>query len=119
MSNAGAGFVLFVIFVLISGITGLISHRLVNEDITVEINNTYIKRYGDQDIFHVVVVKSNGEREILQNKDCFWWWKYNSADIQDQLALAKNKQCRLTVTGWRWGYMNWFRNIAKYEVLPS
>ncbi len=110
-----AGFVLLVAFILISTISGFVSDRVITENIGGTVNDTYIKRYDDRDIFHVVIIKDNGETEIFQNRDSFWWWKYDSADIQHKITLAKNKPCRLTVTGWRWPFMSWFRNIVKYE----
>ena len=116
MSNSAAGFVIFAVIVILSLVSGLITDRFVVGDVNGVINNTYIKRYSDVDVFHVVIIKDNGEMEIFQNKDSWWWWKFDSADIQQKLELAKNKKCRVTVTGWRWPFMSWFRNIVKYEI---
>jgi len=119
VSNGAAGLALFAVIFGIFLVSGLITDRLVVDDVNGVINNTYIKRYNDVDVFHVVIIKDNGEMEIFQNKDCWLWGKFDSADIQQKLELAKNKKCRMTVTGWRLPFMSWFRNIVKYEILQT
>jgi len=52
------------------------------------------------------------DSEVFINKDSFWFFKFNSSDIQNQLNNNTNKPVTLTVTGIRFGFFSWYRNIV-------
>ena len=53
------------------------------------------------------LVYANGE--VFENTDVFWFWKYNSADLQARLVPGEHT---VKVTGWRVPLLGWHRNIV-------
>lgn len=105
--------ILAILGALVVGI-GFVPERLVVDEVTGTVTDKYIKRYSDSDYFHVVVEFSDGTTEVFQNHDALWWWKWNSADVQQ--AIEMGKTYRFTVTGWRVPLLSWFRNIVDYDA---
>lgn len=63
----------------------------------------------------LVVTYEDGQEEVLQNVDSFWWWKWNSADYQ--AALQPGNRYHFKVYGWRWPLFSMFRNIIAAEPI--
>jgi len=51
--------------------------------------------------------------ETFKNVDAFFALKYNSSDVYGR--LQENKRYRFTVTGLRFKYFSWYRNVLDYE----
>lgn len=105
--------VVFGVILAIGAAIGFIPERLAVDEVTGTVTDKYIKRYGDSDYFHVAVKYADGTTEVFQNKDALWWWKWDSADVQQELEIGKSY--RLTVIGWRVPFLSWFRNIVVAE----
>lgn len=48
--------------------------------------------------------------EVFENRDSWWVLKFNSSDVQGKLRVNGN-YC-LMVTGFRVGWLSWYRNIV-------
>lgn len=107
---------MFAVLSILGGCT-LIVQRTNVETIEGTVTDKYIKRVGEADRFFVVLTLEDGETLILQNKDAFWWGKFTSADIQQDIELEK--RYRMTVVGWRWPLLSLFQNIVRYEQLDE
>lgn len=70
------------------------------------------------------IVESSGEEtnskylvytndEVFENTDEFILWKFNSSDIQNQLAQADS--VNLEVIGWRIPFLSMYRNIVEIK----
>jgi hypothetical protein len=83
------------------------------------VTDLYIKRNGwgrsAKDTFFVVIQKNDGEKEILENSDSLFQWKWNSADFQQELEIGKTYIFK--VYGYRVPFLSWFRNIYSFEIL--
>lgn len=56
-----------------------------------------------------------GEKEVYENTDSMWYWKYNSADFYRD--IEQGKTYKLRVYGWRIPFFSMNRNII--EVSPN
>ncbi len=83
------------------------------------VTNQYIKRNGwgrtAKDTFFVVIQKNDGEKEIFENSDSLFQWKWNSSDFQQELEIGKTYTFK--VYGYRVPFLSWFRNIYSFEIL--
>ncbi len=102
-----------IVFSVVAAI-GLVPERLAVGQVQGTVTDKYIKRFGDNDYFHVVVQFDDGTTEIFHNHDALWWWKWNSADVQQKIKVGQTYH--FIVTGWRVPFLSWFRNIV--EVTP-
>jgi len=85
------------------------------------VTDQYIKRNGwgksSKDTFFVVIQKNDGEKEIFENSDSLFQWKWNSADFQQELEIGKTYTFK--VYGFRVPFLSWFRNIYSFEILEE
>lgn len=122
MSNRRGNLLIAAILLLIGGIvlTAIIIEiaRVTAVDyVEGKVVDKYIKRYDDADKFFFIVEKQDGSREVLQNTDELWFWKFNSADVYANIEVGK---CyRFKVVGWRIPFWSMFRNVVKYEEIGS
>lgn len=49
------------------------------------------------------------DQEVFENTDTVWYWKFDSADVQNSLEVGQTYQVR--VYGFRVPFLSWFRNI--------
>lgn len=99
-----------------------ISQKANVQTVEGRIVDTYIKRTGEStDTYHVAIEKTNGEVEVYQNHDAFFWGKFNSANVQQSLISVQESAavCTFTVTGWRVHFLSWFQNIVEYSCRAS
>lgn len=110
----GCGGLLFFILLLIAFVLGgiWIDYRSP-QTIQGVVTDTYIKRYNDNDYFHVVVEFENGTKEVFQNRDAFFIGKFNSADLQLEFKVGEGYL--LDVRGTRLQLFSKFRNITDAE----
>jgi len=81
------------------------------------VGDKFIKRTSKfEDSYHVMIENHDG-KVILQNRDSWWWGKFDSADVQYRMEVGK--EYRLTVTGWRIPLLSMFQNIVKVEEIPK
>lgn len=46
---------------------------------------------------------------VYENTDTVWYWKWNSADVYNDIEIGK--QCNARVYGFRIPFLSWFKNI--------
>lgn len=56
-----------------------------------------------------------GPGEVFANRDSLIHWKFDSADVQNN--LREGRAYRFTVTHWRIPFLSMFRNIIEYDSL--
>lgn len=109
--------VLFIVVIILLVGGGLWLGYRAPETVEGVVVDTYIKRYSDDDYFHVVVQYDDGTEEVFQNRDAFWIGKWNSADLQ--LVFEIGERYHFDVRGTRWPFMSEFRNITEATLIPS
>lgn len=108
----------FVLILVVCACTPFVSfglERMVIEEITVTIDEKYVKRQDDADVYMVAVTYEDGRTEVLENRDSLSWAKYNSHDVQHNLKVGG--KYKLLVTGWRVPFFSMTRNIAIADEL--
>lgn len=50
-----------------------------------------------------------GEKEVFENTDSWLFFKFDSADVQNEIELDKNN--KIKVAGWRVPFFSWYRNV--------
>lgn len=53
------------------------------------------------------------DKEVYENTDSVWYWKWDSADLYSQLEPGKTYTAR--VYGFRVPFLSWFRNIISVD----
>ena len=49
--------------------------------------------------------------EVFSNEDSFWYFKFNSSDVNNQITSNTGKKINIKVTGIRFPFFSWYRNI--------
>lgn len=104
--------ILLIILVLLL-LTGCSENNSSWEE-TVEctVQDKWIKRNGEVEKYLV-----SCDDEVYQITDNILYGKFNSSDIYARLKI--NKKYKLTVTGFRSGFLSAYRNINKFEELEN
>ena len=82
------------------------------QTVTCTINDKWIKRSDDKDIYLV-----SCDDEVYKITDLFYKGKFDSSNIYAK--LKKGKKYKLTVTGYRFGYLSSYQNINDYKLLED
>lgn len=113
---------LSLVAVGVLAIVSLLGAHVIMETLVVghptgQVVDTYAKRVDNKDRFYAALEYSDGTREVFENRDALWSWKFNSADVNQELVKAKQKgeRVRVRVTGVRLPISSWFRNITSLE----
>ncbi len=120
MFQKGQGLVEYVLFAFIAllvlvAVSGYVPSRAV----VMTVNGVVVDKYvatDDNTSKYYVAVKTDSGVETFKEDDSIWWLKFNSADVYQSLQLGKSYQ--LTVTGWRFPLLSWFRNIVRVDPAP-
>jgi hypothetical protein len=75
--------------------------------------NTYLQTDKNHGNYMVVIRKDGGRDEVFQDTDSLLFSKFDSSDVFDQLVRIRRQHRRVTVSvsGWRFPLMSWYRNI--------
>ena len=82
-----------------------------------EVIDKYVKTEGENDVFYVVGKKSNGKIEVFSNSDSFHFFKFNSADVQQQIDIGKEYECG--VYWMRIPLLSMYRNIINAKPVSD
>ena len=82
---------------------------LNNKEITITVNDKYIKRSGEQDIYLVVDENKN----TYKITDLFLKFKFNSTDLYNELEVGKTYKVK--ISGFRVKILSEYPNINKIE----
>ena len=72
---------------------------------TIMVSKTYVKSYDGADTY--IVVDSEGN--VYKNVDSWYFLKFNSTDVYNQLVVGKT--VTVTITGWRIPFYSEYPNI--------
>lgn len=81
-----------------------------DEVVTVKVTGTEVKRYDDSDKYIVFT-----ESGTFKNEDSFWYWKWNSSDIQGKLKSMEGQTIKLRIYGWRIPFLSMYENVISIE----
>ena len=116
----GVALSLFVLFLVFGTISGFIRDWVIVSTVTGTISDKYSRRVANDthETYHIYVKYADGSDETFHNRDSFWRWKWSSADYFNR--LERGKTYKMTVTGIRFPFFSWFRNIVSFEeVTPQ
>ena len=82
---------------------------LNNQEIEITVNDKYIKRSGETDIYLVVDENKN----TYKITDLFFKFKFNSTDIYNELEIGKTYKVK--TSGFRIKVLSEYPNINKVE----
>lgn len=85
------------------------TYRAATEEIVTTTISGKERECISQDCRYVVYTTD----EVFENRDSWWYLKFNSSDYHNK--LVPGKEYRLTVYGFRVGFLSWYRNIVDYE----
>lgn len=105
--NKFIGFLIFILFVLSLsyGTTVYLERDLT---ITVQDKERIGITSGDGTKYKYLVY---GKHETFENTDSFWYLKYTSSDLQNDLKMGHTYNVK--VTGLRVPFLSWHRNIIQ------
>ena len=82
---------------------------LNNKEITITVNDKYIKRSGEQDIYLIVDENKN----TYKITDLFFKFKFDSTDLYNKLEIGKTY--RVKISGFRIKILSEYPNINEIE----
>lgn len=81
-------------------------------EVTCTVNDKWIKRYENNDIYLV-----SCDDEVYKIEDLLFYGKFDSSNMYAK--LKKGKKYKLTVTGYRMSYFSEYQNINKIEEIKN
>ncbi len=119
MRAKGFALAAFAVVALAAGGGQKIFQEATEENVTFTVTDKDVKRgSGDSpDVYRVYTEDAAGNVEVFVNKDQFWQWKFDSADVQAQLKEGHTYEAE--VNGIRWGFGSWFRNIVEVDEISG
>lgn len=100
-------FSFFVLFLAAIGIKPIMHFALMNTVESVLITDK--DRIVSKDSSKYLIFT---DKEVFENTDTIWALKFRSSDYYSNIQVGDT--CTFTVTGIRWGFMSWYRNILSY-----
>lgn len=99
-----------IAFCLVSGAVYKGCYAGTTEDITITVNrrDSRFVSNGDGGTARVYQVFTDGE--VFDNEDDWFFGKFNSSDVQNQ--LREGRTCDVQVAGWRLPFLSTYRNIT-------
>jgi len=111
--------IIFSVILIIAGPISWYYETQIVSYVTGKVTDQYIKRTGygrsASDHFHIVVEMDDGFQEIFWNDDSFFNWKFDSADLNQQIKIGKSYTFK--VYGYRVPLLSIFRNIIEVKPL--
>lgn len=92
-------------------IFGFVKSTVKSDVIDVVVKNERVVSQGGDSAKYLVF----GEKEVYENADSLWFWKWNSSDYYRDIKV--NKKYKFTVVGWRVPFLSWYRNIVAFEEI--
>lgn len=92
-------------------------NSLTQETITITVSEKERVQKGEDSKYLVWTTKANGEEEVFENTDSYWFLKFDSSDVQG--ALKKGGTYKVDVAGLRLPFFSAYRNIisSKNEIV--
>ncbi|MBZ9788086.1 DUF1523 family protein [Psychroflexus sp. CAK57W] len=102
--------ILVTVLILIFGYP--VSYYLSSETIETKVSDKErITTSEDGDIESKFLVYA--EDEVFENTDSWLYFKFNSADVQNELELGETHIIK--VAGWRVPFFSWYRNVISVD----
>ncbi|ADJ29665.1 DUF1523 family protein [Nitrosococcus watsonii] len=109
-----------IVSILILGaLVALISYQWPRTA-TFKIVDTEVKRIDGGDQYRITAIRQEDDkRMVFRNEDAWYRFKFDSADIQGDAALAEKNDFMVEMTyyGWRSNLLSWFWNVSDLDVL--
>ena len=103
--------VLFVLFLIGSGIAYTVAVYQNDETYEVKVTDTITKRDGDSDTYLIFAEDQEGEIYIFKNADAMFAGKYDSSDLQAR--LKKGSTYEFETIGFRIPFMSEYKNVLE------
>lgn len=84
-----------------------------------QVVDTEVKRISMIDQYRITAVRlPDNKRMVFRNEDAWYRFKFDSADIQGDAAIAErdNLMAEITYYGWRNNLFSWFWNITDIDI---
>lgn len=81
--------------------------------------DTEVKRIGTTDQYRITAVRlSDKKRMVFRNEDAWYRFKFDSADLQGDAAIAERNSlvAEITYYGWRNNLFSWFWNASDIDI---
>lgn len=102
--------ILIIILILIFGYP--VSYYLSTETIETRVSDKErITTGSGEDMESKFLVY--GEDEVFENTDSWLFFKFDSADVQNEIELDNTNKLR--VAGWRVPFFSWYRNVISVK----
>lgn len=102
--------ILIIVLILILGYP--VSYYLSSETIETKVSDKErITTGSGDDIKSKFLVY--GEDEVFENTDSWLYFKFDSADVQNEIDLGETN--KIKVAGWRVPFFSWYRNVISVE----
>ena len=101
----------FVMVVLCLSCSGCMEY-INNRTIECEINDKWIKRNDDADIYLI-----SCDNEVYKISDLLFKGKFNSSNIYANLKIGR--RYKLSVSGYRLPFFSEYQNINSYELIED
>lgn len=83
---------------------------LREDSVVTRINETVVKRYGDEDKYLIFT-----DAGVFENTDAWYRLKFRSSDLQAKIMELKGEEVEITKYGWRFPPFSWYENIIAVE----
>ncbi len=100
-----------IIFTIVISCTGCVDY-FNEQEITCEIQDKWVKRSGESDIYLVQC-----DDNVYKITDLLFKVKFNSSDIYARLKVGK--KYKLGISGYRWKILSQYQNINSYEEVKE
>ena len=86
--------------------------------------------YSTSEVVEVKIVKTDREctstggtcrymvytdNEVFTNIDEFWFFKFNSSDVNNKLLPLTGQTAKIKVSGMRFSWFSWYRNVISVQ----
>lgn len=84
-----------------------------------QVADTETRHIGTTDQYRITAIRlSDNKRMVFRNEDAWYRFKFDSADIQGDAAIAENRNliAEITYYGWRNNFFSWFWNVSDLDI---
>lgn len=107
IGGCGCLIVVFILMVIFSAWVALSTRTQVRDTV---VKSERVCSGGESGTCRYLVF---AKKEVYQNRDTFWYWKFNSSDLYRD--IENGKTYNFTVYGFRVPFLSWYRNIIKVD----
>lgn len=115
-NNAGLGFIIFlIIVVIVGGIFVSCSANFNDAKYDVIVTGKENINRGDNGYYLIYCKDDDGNYYEFKNEDTLMRGKFNSSRFYNQIEVGERYE--FTVVGWRFPLLSWYQNIIDFKKL--